>query len=104
MAVDQEVLDDMFDRLSTRVTANAQLSNELDSVTERAGTAYTVRQYAFADRPLQIDGMTDFALAIITDGLDVSESTGNGTGVLCLYKPSPTDEWHNVHGNVAVTT
>ena len=93
-----------FQRLRESIKTNNRRLDELTSKSERAGSAYTVRQYAYADRPLQSNGdnITGFAMAIITDGLDVGETTP-GTGVLCMYKEA-ADDWYRVADNTVVAT
>lgn len=82
--------------LQRQITQNREL-------TEHAGEADGFRIYSFASLPFASDGMTEIRFAFVSDGLDIGETTGNGTGVLCVYKPA-LDEWRRVADNTIVTT
>lgn len=73
----------------------------LQDKSERSGETDGFRQYTVAELPYAVDGMTEVRFAFVTDGVDVGESSPNGTGCLCVYKPSE-DEWRLVATNVQV--
>ena len=85
------------------IDENTQSINILTEKTERSGETDGFRQYLFADLPFAVDGMTQVRFAFVTNGRDIGEGAGNGTGVLCVYKPLPVNEWRVVGTNVAVT-
>lgn len=97
MAIVRQKFSQTDKRLDT-VQDHVEVLNEK---TERSGETDGFRQYAFADLPYAVDGMSEVRFAFVTNGRDSGEGAGNGTGVLAVYKPA-LDEWRTVFGNTAV--
>lgn len=91
-----------FTAVQTDIANNRENIRILTERTEHSGETDGFRQYLFADLPFATDGMTEVRFAFVTNGRDVGEGAGMGTGVLCVYKPA-LDEWRVVGTNVAVT-
>lgn len=99
-----KIIEDTFSHMKIRLNSIDDRIDRLESLSEIAGVAFTVNEYTYANRPLSTEDMNSYALGIISDGRDIGEGAGNGTGVLCIYKPTPLDEWYRVADNTAVVT
>jgi hypothetical protein len=92
-----------FAATNAMIASNQEQLKVLTEKTERSGETDGFRQYLFAELPFAADGMTEVRFAFVTNGRDIGEGAGMGTGVLCVYKPTPIDEWRVIGTNVAVT-
>lgn len=95
------VVREKFKQTNDKLNEVSEHVAVLNEKTERAGEADGFRQYAVADLPFAVDGMTEIRVAFVTDGVDAGETTSNGTGCIAVYKPA-LDEWRTVYDNTAV--
>ena len=94
---------ELFNDLKASQIVDRQRIDDAKDVSFKALSAFNLEIYTFANRPLASEGMVVQTVATISDGLDVGETTTNGTGVLCMYKPT-LDDWYRVADNTVVTT
>lgn len=97
------LVQERFTATKAMIAANSEQISILTEKTESSGETDGFRQYDFVDLPFAADGMTEVRFSWVRDGRDIGEGAGMGTGVLCVYKPTPIDEWRVVGTNVAVT-
>ena len=66
------------------------ISDEME--TTKGLVSGRLQRFTFANRPLNLGY---YEIAIITDGRDIGEGAGLGTGVLAIYKPTPNN-WYRL--------
>lgn len=98
-----ELVRFQYEALRQQIDEQAEQSRKVQSQSEKALLAFSLEVVTYADRPLAADGMVTPAVLIISDALDVGETTGNGTGCLAFYKPTLND-WYRVADNTLVAT
>ncbi len=103
MAAIKDIVSARYKRLKQDIAAANNLAQEQKRKTERSMIGWSFNNYELADAPLAADGMTGFAVAVITDGRKQGEGAGNGTGILSYYNPD-TDTWLNFRDDTAVLT
>lgn len=90
-----------FNRLKKQLEVTSKLATEQKRKTERSMIGWSFNGYLLSDAPLIADGMTGFAVAIITDGRKEGEGAGLGTGIPAYYDFA-TDTWLKFSTDTAV--
>lgn len=107
MSSDMMLVNQIFQSVKDELKAQRTSIRTLQNQTENVPSAFAPRIYdtlADADAAMVIDGVfySGYAFAIIKDVRDIGEGAGNGTGALCIWKPTPTNDWMRLDNTSAV--
>lgn len=104
---DMSLVNEQFRALKTELANQRKAMDLLAGKIENVSSAFAPRIYsslAVANEAMLLEGnfYTGFAFAIIANVRDIGEGAGAGTGALCIWKPSPINEWRRLDNTTAV--
>lgn len=104
---DMPLVQAQFKRLRDELSNQRKSMNLLAAKIENAASAFAPRIYstlAEATDAMTLDTgfYAGYAFAIIGNVRDIGEGAGNGSGALCIWKPSPINEWRRLDNTTAV--
>lgn len=96
-----ELTRQRFAKVKQELNSQADSIEVLEKRTEKSGETDGFIIVTFANLPFAPD-VTQTRFLYVSDGRDVGEGAGVGTGVLVVYKPA-SDDWFRVADNTVIT-